>query len=88
MCRSASIAPSRIGCTAGPAPAVLSSSAWRSPRADRIYGQAGDHLGCAFCAREPAGMPKRESLRTRRMTQRRRQSKREFTLSSIFLSMF
>jgi len=30
------------GCTAGPAPAVLSSSAWRSPRADRIYGRAGD----------------------------------------------
>jgi hypothetical protein len=32
----------RTGCTAGPAPAVLSSSAWRSPKADRIYGQAGD----------------------------------------------
>jgi hypothetical protein len=58
----------------------------RLDRTSRSCGRRA-HLGRAFCVRELAGMPERESLRKERMTQRVSQSKWEFAPSLIFLSM-
>jgi len=56
-----------VHCRPRPGSAALIGVAFAEGWPDLRSSGRRAHLGCAFCARELAGKPKRESLRRRRM---------------------